>query len=63
MNSLPDSRIVRLKRCVDAAAVPFFALAFIYFLNMGHDGRGLVENVLLVFSLCGILVDTVYTMI
>lgn len=43
----------------DILAIPFFALSSFYFYNM--EDKNVIENVLLVFSISGFLLDILYT--
>jgi|TARA_B000000475_G_C15799520_1_gene366967 hypothetical protein len=45
----------------DILAIPFFALLAIYFYNIKN--KSTIEYVLLVFSICGFVLDILYTYI
>ncbi len=45
----------------DILAIPFFALLTIYFYNIKN--KSTIEYVLLVFSICGFVLDILYTYI
>ena len=43
----------------DILAIPFFLLSSIYFYNIKNKNN--LENLLLLFSLCGFILDTLFT--
>ena len=45
----------------DILAIPFFALLVIYFYNI--EDKSTIENVLLLFSISGFILDVLYTYI
>ena len=45
----------------DILAIPFFLLLVIYFYNIEH--KSVIEYVLLFFSICGLIMDTLFTFI
>jgi len=45
----------------DILAIPFFALLVIYFYSI--EDKSLIEYILLLFSICGFILDIVYTYI
>lgn len=43
----------------DIIAIPFFALFIYYFYNINN--RNIIENILFLFSVCGLIADLFFT--
>ena len=61
MNLKDNNFIKKISHYGDILAIPFFALLVIYFYNIKN--KSILEYVLLCFSICGFILDILYSYI
>jgi hypothetical protein len=61
MNLKDNNFIKKFSHYGDILAIPFFALLVIYFYNIKN--KSMLEYVLLCFSICGFILDILYSYI
>ena len=61
MNLKNNNFIKKISHYGDILAIPFFALLVIYFYNIKN--KSILEYVLLCFSICGFILDILYSYI
>ena len=50
----------RLSHYADIIAIPFWIIAVYYFWSI--EGRNMIEDLLLFFTICGLVLDTIFTL-
>ena len=53
-------QIIRLSHYADIIAIPFWIIAVYYFWSI--ERRNTIEDLLLFFTVCGLLLDTVFSL-
>ena len=52
-------QIIRLSHYADIIAIPFWIIAVYYFWSI--ERRNTIEDLLLFFTVCGLILDTIFT--
>ena len=59
MSKYSEKILINISHIGDIFAIPFFGLLVFYFFNI--DNKNQIEYLLLFFSLCGFILDIVFT--